>query len=262
MKKIFFMATTTAMLILSSCKKDNLDIPNPTPEPNPVPIPSEKVLKKMTKTKNSITTVYTLAYNSSKKLVSVIADNNIEKIVFTYDASGNLAQVEQSDEEFHNIYNYVYADNVPKSARFKSWMTRPGKPQELIEDDLLTYTVENNQVKNIHLVMQLAQNAETDFAMHYSNGNLIKVTAGLPLQYTAEFSFGNKKPVMPVVSKWVLDHAGFSLQYSAKNEVLSAKFDFPNNNFDRSITTQYTYDPNGYVLTSTDGTATIRFDYE
>jgi hypothetical protein len=262
MKRFFFLATTTAMLILSSCKKDKIDGPNTNPDPGSKPSPSEKLLKKMSKIKNGVTTVYLLTYNGSKKLVSIIADNNIEKTLFSYDAGGNLAQVEQSDEEFHNIYNYVYSDNVPKSARFKSWMTRPGKPQELIEDDLLTYTVENNQVKNIHLVMQLAQNAETDFTMLYNNGNLIKVTAGLPFPYTAEFSYGNKKPVMPMVSKWVLDQAGFSLQYSAKNEVLSAKFDFPNNNFDRSINTQYTYDPNGYVLTSTDGTATIGFEYE
>ncbi|HTE24989.1 hypothetical protein [Flavitalea sp.] len=262
MKKFFFLATTAAMLILSSCKKDNVDGPNPNPDTDPKPSPSEKVLKKMTKIKNGATTVYTLAYNGSKRLVSIIADNNIEKTLFSYDAAGNLAQAEQSDEEFHNIYNYVFVDNVPKSARFKSWMSRPGKPQELIEDDLLTYTVENNQVKNIHLVMQLAENAETDFGMHYSNGNLTKVTADAPFQYTAEFSFGNKKPVLPAVSKWVLDHAGFSLQYSAGNEVLSAKFDFPNNNFDRSITSQYTYDANGYVLTSTDGIATIQFEYE
>lgn len=262
MKKFFFLATTAAMLILSSCKKDNVDGPNPSPDPDPKPSPSEKVLKKMTKTKNGAITVYTLTYNGSKRLVSIIADNNIEKTLFNYDAAGNLAKVEQSDEEFHNIYSYVYANNVPKSATFKSWMNRPGKPQELIEDDLLTYTVENNQVKNIHLVMQLAENAETDFQMHYSNGNLTKVTSNAPFLYTAEFSFGNKKPVLPAVSKWVLDHAGFSLQYSAKNEVLSAKFDFPSDNFDRSITTQYTYDANGYVLTSTDGTATIKFEYE
>jgi YD repeat-containing protein len=260
MKKFFFLATTAAMLIMSSCKKDNVDKPNPNPDPDPVP--SAKVLKKMTKTEDGGTTVYTLTYNGSKKLVSIIADNNIEKTLFSYDAAGNLVKVEQSDAEFHNIYSYTYANNVPKSATFKSWMSRPGEPQELIEDDLLTYTVENNQVKNIHLVMQLAENAEVDFEMHYTNGNLTKVTADAPFQYTAEFTFGNKKAVLPSVSKWVLDHAGFSLQYSAKNEVLSASFDFPNDNFDRTITTQYTYDANGYVLTSTDGEATIRFEYE
>ena len=262
MRKFFFLATTAAVLLLSSCKKDNVDISSPNPGPDPKPSPSEKVLKKMTKTENGVTTIYSLTYNGSKKLVSIIANNNIEKTLFSYDAAGNLVQVEQNDEEFHNIYSYVYANNIPKSASFKSWMTRPGQSEELIEDDLLTYTVANNQVKKIHLVMQLAENAETDFEMYYNNGNLTKVTAGAPFQYTAEFSFGNKKPVLPPVSNWVLDHAGFSLQYSARNEVLSAKFDFPINSFDRSITTQYTYDANGYVLTSTDGTASIKFEYE
>ena len=267
MRKLFFLLTTTAMMILSSCQKDNIDGPNPNPNPNPGPgpttPPSEKVLKKMIKTKDGASTIYTLTYDGSKKLVSIIADNNIEKTLFSYDAAGNLVKVEQSDEEFHNIYSYAYVNNVPKSATFKSWMNRPGKPQELIEDDLLTYTVENNQVKNINLVMQLAENATTDFAMHYnSSGNLIKVTADAPFAYTADFTFGNKKPVFPVISKWVLDHAGFSLQYAAKNEVLSAKFDFPSNNFDRTVSTQYTYDANGYVLTSTDGEATIKFEYQ
>jgi YD repeat-containing protein len=262
MKKFFLLATTAAMLILSSCKKDNVDKPNPNPEPDPDPNPSAKVLKKMTKTEDGATTVYTLTYNNNKKLESIIANNNLEKTLFTYDAAGNLAQVEQSDEEFHNIYTYAYENGFPKSATFKSWMRRTGEPDELIEDDLLTYTVENNQVKKINLVMQLAENAEVEFDMHYTNGNLTKVTADAPFNYTAEFTFGTKKPVLPAVSKWVLDHAGFSLQYAAKNEVLSASFDFPNDNFDRTITTQYTYDANGYVLTSTDGTATMKFDYE
>jgi hypothetical protein len=80
--------------------------------------------------------------------------------------------------------------------------------------------------------------------------------------YTATFTFGNKKPVFPVVSNYILDHAGFSLQFAAKNEVLSANYDFPGTEMDETITTQYTYDSKGYVLTSTDGTAQLKFEYE
>jgi len=47
MKKFFLLATTTAMLLLSSCKKDKVDGPNPNPEPDPKPSPSEKILKKI-----------------------------------------------------------------------------------------------------------------------------------------------------------------------------------------------------------------------
>ena len=262
MKKIFFLAATAVVLVMSSCKKDNVDRQNPDPDPDPTPTPSARILKKMTQMDNGETTVYTLTYDGKKRLISIIADNDIEKTLFTYDAAGNLVQVEQSEAEFHNIYSYNYANNIPQSGTFKSWMRNDNGPEELIEDDLLSYTVENNQVKNIHLVMTLADNAEVDFAMQYTSGNLTKVTAEAPFQYTAEFTFGNKKPVLPAVSKWVLDHAGFSLQYAAKNELLSASYDFLNDDYDRSITTQYTYDANGYVLTSTDGTATIQFEYE
>jgi hypothetical protein len=60
----------------------------------------------------------------------------------------------------------------------------------------------------------------------------------------------------------VLDQAGFSLQFASNNEMLSASYDFPGTGADLSINTQYTYDSNGYVLTSNDGSEQMVFEYE
>jgi hypothetical protein len=96
----------------------------------------------------------------------------------------------------------------------------------------------------------------------YSNGNLTKVVSNGQVGYTADFSFGTHRSAFPKVSKFVLDQAGFSLQFAGNNDMLSASYDFPGTNFDYSINTQYTYDSDGYVLTSNDGDEQMVFEYE
>ena len=262
MKKIFLLAGFFAALSLSSCKKDKDDNSNPGNPANPGNGGTTKILKKMTKVEDGKTLVYTLTYDGNKRVTAFKTTDNDESTFFTYDVNGNLTKVEETEAEFKNIYSYTYnAAGEPVNARFKSWKKHGAGPDELIEDDILTYTVAGGQVTKIHLEMTMVEEEE-NFNLTYTNGNLTKVQSTGAFPYSASFTFGAKKPVYPVISKYVLDQAGFSLQFAAKNEVLSAAFDFPGTGFDKTITNRYTYDANGYVLTSTDGEASITFEYE
>ena len=253
MKQQFLLAAgVAAVLAFSSCKKD---------EPVPNNPGTTKQLKKVTKTEGSTVTVYNLSYDVANRLTGYKSADNSETILFTYDASGNLTGVEQKDHEFKNVYAYTYVNNIPVSGAFKSWQLTAGEPDDLIEDDLLTYTVTNNQVSKIKLKM-LQADEEINLLMTYNDGNLTKVTSEGTGIYTANFTFGNKKAVYPKVTNYVLDQAGFSLQFAAKNELLSAAYDFPGTEADLTITTTYTYDSNGYVLTSNEGTEQLTFEYQ
>ena len=248
------MAAGVAALTFTACKKDD------SVQNNPGNGGASKILKKITKTENGQTTIYNLTYDANKRLTSYTSTDNTEKMSFTYDAAGNVSQVEESDNEFKNIYAYTYNGDVPVSATFKSWQKTGGEPDALIEDDILTYTVANGQVTTIKL--KTADDEETDFLLSYTNGNLTKVEmSGISL-FSASFVYGNKKSPYPKLSKYVLDQAGFSLQFFAKNELLTASYDFPGTEADMNITAQYTYDAAGYPLTSNDGETQLKFEYE
>ena len=253
MKRISLLLLSLTVLILSSCSKDD-DAPGGSAG-------NAKLLKKMIRTEDGEQTIYLFSYDSKKRVTNVTSTNGNESTKFTYDASDNLVKVEELEDDFLNIYEYTYANGKPVSGTFRSWQHHAGEPDELIEDDILTYTVENGVVSKIHLEMTQSE-LEADFALTYTNGNLTRVATVGDNFYSATFTFGNKKPVFPVISPFILDHAGFSLQFAAKNELLSAHYDFEGTEMDRTLNNQYTYDAKGYVLTSNDGSAQLKFEYE
>ena len=63
------------------------------------------------------------------------------------------------------------------------------------------------------------------------------------------------------MSKFVLD-LSFSLAFAAKNELITTVIDFPGTQFDQTVTNQYTYDTNGYPLTSNNGQTLLTFEYQ
>jgi len=241
-----------AALVFMSCKKDDsveIDTGNG----------ATRLLKKITKTQNGETTVYNFTYDANKRLTSYKSTDDREQLIFTYDGA-NIIKVEETEDNFKNIYTYAYNNNVPVSGTFKSWQKHAGEPDELIEDDILTYTLENDQVTNIHLNMT-QYGVEADFKLSYTNGNLSKVESTSGYAFSAAFTYGNKKAPFPKLSKYVLDHAGFSIQFFAKNELLSAAYDFPGTELDKTLVTQYTYDAAGFPLTSNDGETLLKFEY-
>lgn len=252
--RFLFSLAVASIIALSSCEKDD---PATTASGNP---PAAKRLKKVTSTEAGVTTVYNLTYDNNK-LVSYKTADNSKYVNFSYDAQGNLSGIEDQEEDFKNIYAYTYLNNIPTSGTLKSWQLVSGQPAQLIEDDSLTYTVVNNQVTAIRLDM-LQTGDVANLQLTYTNANLTKVVSDGPTGYTADFSFGTHRSAFPKVSKFVLDQAGFSLQFACNNDMLSASYDFPGTNFDRSINNQYTYDSDGYVLTSNDGTEQMVFEYE
>ena len=125
----------------------------------------------------------------------------------------------------------------------------------------LRLRVEDGKVTKINMDMNV-QRQEVNFILTYnSSGNLAKIQTVEDIGYTAEFTYGTKKPVYPKVFKYVMDYAGYSVHFFAKNDILSEKYDFPGTDNDHTETTQYTYDANGYVLTSDDGTTHTVFEY-
>jgi YD repeat-containing protein len=254
MRKLLMLTGALAVLGLSACKKENS-------QQTPGGGGSAKRLKKITKTENNETTVYNFIYDGNQRLTAIRSTDNKEETLFTYDAAGNLTGVQETETGFKNKYTYTYQNGIPVSGTFKSWELTAGEPDGLVEDDLLTYTVTGGQVSKIHLDMTLA-GEEMDFNLGYTNGNLTQAASVGADVYKAVFTYGNKKPLFPTLSKYVLDQAGFSLQFFAKNELLSASYDFPGTFLDKTVVNQYTYDAAGYALSSNDGETQMQFVYE
>lgn len=245
-----------ALIAFNSCKKDHSTTTTPGG-----PTTHSKQLKKVTVTESGTTTVYNLSYDAANRLLSYKNPDNSQYVLFSYDAQGNLTGIEQKDDEFKNIYSYTYQDNIPATGLFKSWQLAAGQPDELIEDDHLTYTVSNNKVTGIRLDM-LQTGSTVDLQLTYTANNLTRVVSTGQIEYTADFSFGTHRSAFPKVSDYVLDQAGFSLQFACNNEMLSQSFDFPGTSYDSFTTTQYTFDADGYALTSNDGTTQMVFEYQ
>jgi YD repeat-containing protein len=254
MKILVLLTGMLAVLGFSACKKENS-------QQTPGGGSSAKRLKKITKTENNETIVYNFIYDGNQRLTAIRSTDNKEVTLFTYDDAGNLTGVQETEADFKNKYSFTYQNGIPVSGTFKSWELTAGEPDGLVEDDVLTYTLSGGQVSKIHLDMTL-EGEEMDFNLSYTNGNLTKAESVGAEVYKAVFTYGNKKPLFPTLSKYVLDQAGFTLQFFAKNELLSASYDFPGTFLDKTVVNQYTYDAGGYALTSNDGETQMQFVYE
>lgn len=257
MKKIFLLACALAMLVASSCKKDKDASGNNENNNGGAPA---KLLKKLTKTENGSTTVYNLNYEGNR-FTSFSSTDNLETTAFTLDGSGNIVKIEVRDHNDYSTYTYTYSNGIPVSGTVKVVHKTAGEPDDITQDDALAYTVVNNQVTKIKQTMKLYNTEQVYDLTYSSNGNLNKVTAAGEEAFSVVFTYGTKKPGYPTVSKWVLD-LGYTLPFYAKNEVLTAFYDFPGTQFDTTITTQYTYDGNGYPLTSNDGETQLKYEYQ
>jgi hypothetical protein len=255
MKKLLMMAGVMAALVFSSCKKDkDSGAGNGSGG-------STKLLKKVTETANGTTTVYNLNFDGNKHLTFLGSIDNLETTNFTYDGEGNVIKVEVKEHNYYSTYTYTYNNGIPVSGSLKTVMKTAGEPDDIMEDDVLTYTVVNNQVTKIHQQMNLAD-VELDVNLTYHpSGNLAKAEISGDEVYSIDYTYGTKKTAFPTMSKFVLD-LGLSLAFAGKNELITTVMDFPGTQFDQTVTNQYTYDANGYPLTSNDGQTQLTFEYQ
>ncbi|MDF2190982.1 hypothetical protein [Paraflavitalea sp. CAU 1676] len=262
MKKLFVVAGMLATLVFTSCKKDKDNDDNTGGGGNN---PSTKLIKKLTETENGTTTVYNFTYDGNKRLTNYGSADGKEQTKFTYDAAGNLTKLEIIDEESKIEYTYAYSNNVPVSGTMKTWELHGAQPDELITDNSVTYTVANGQVTKMKRVIK---EDDEEYVMNlnltYTNGNVTKIQTetGSILEYSAVFTFGDKKSPFPQLSKYILDEAGFSVMFSSKNELKTATYDWPGQVGDFGFSNTYTYDGSGYPLTSTDGTTQVKYEYQ
>ncbi|WP_276479554.1 hypothetical protein [Paraflavitalea pollutisoli] len=265
MKKVFLLTSLLATLVFTSCKKDK-DNGNDNPGGGGGNPGTTKLLKKTTETENGVTTVFNFNYDNNKRLTSYASADGKDKTAFTYDAAGNLTKIEITDEDSKTVFTYTYANNIPVSGTMKSWEMNGTTVGDLDMDSELTFTVVNGQVTKIVRLIKgedAEENLTLNLALTYTNGNLTKVetTAGSDYAYNATFTFGDKKSPFPQLTKYVLDEAGFSLMISSKNDLKTAAYVTPGMG-QYGFTNTYTYDASGYPLTSTDGQATVKYEYQ
>jgi hypothetical protein len=251
-----------AVVSLASCKKDKGDPNGPDPNgpgPDPDPVPTAKVLKKYTETEGGQSTVYNLTY-SNKLLAAISSADQSDVTNFSYDGNGNVTKMENNSPESHTIYAFEYENGQPVRGSLKHYNLSNGA-EELVEDDVIHFTVENNQVTKINMDMNVVQR-EVNFELSYENGNLKKIQGLDGLEYSAEFSYGTKKSPYPKVFKFMMDYVGVTVPFFAKNDLKTQHYDFPGTDNDFTTTMENTYDANGYVISATDGTSTYTYEYQ
>src|SRR5215217_27751 len=177
MRKHLFMFTLIAVSVVS-CKKakidNNNDNDNGGPGPDPIPVPTAKLLKKQTQVSNGETTVYNFIYNDNKQLTAIKTADNNDITNFTYDGDGNVTKVESTDPESHYIFQFEYENGIPERGTYKNYDISNGT-EELTEDDVIHYTVEDNKVTKINIDMNV-QRQEVNFVLTYDNkDNVTKI---------------------------------------------------------------------------------------
>jgi YD repeat-containing protein len=257
MKKHLVLVLFTALVAIVGCKKDD-DKPGNNGGGN------AKLVKRIIETENGETTTYDVTYDGNKRITSYKKSDNSESTNFTYDGAGNVTKIENKEVDAKNVFEFTYNNGTPVSGVFKSWEMNGTQQGDLLVTYSLDYTVSNGLVTKMKMTMEDPDEEdpiEITYELAYNNGNLASIKTLGSNAFTASFTYGNKKPVFPSTFKYVLDQAGLSLQFFAKNDLLSMSYDYPGTDMDITITNQYTYDANGYVLTSTDGDTQTRFEY-
>lgn len=261
MKKHFLVALV-ALSSLVACKKES-GTEGPGNPSNPS---TAKTLKRIVETTAGQTTTYNLNYNTSKKLTSVSSSDNSEVTSFTYANDGNVTKIENKEGNERNVFEITYNNGIPVSGTYKTF-EKNGANETLVDQYSLQYTVENALVTKIKMIIPAdpandEEGYELDYDLTYAGGNLTKVETGGLFGFTATFTYGNKKPMFPALFKYVLDPAGFSLEFFAKNDLLTKSYDYSGIGLDETITNVYTYDANGYILTANDGETQTTFEYQ
>ncbi|WP_423149560.1 hypothetical protein [Rubrolithibacter danxiaensis] len=257
MKKQLFILFVAGLTSIVACKKDDNSGPD---------APSAKKLTKITKTEDGENTVYSLTYDSNNRLTSYKDQNNTEATTFTYDANGNIQKLENKEGDDKTVFEVTYNNNVPVSGSFKTYEGNTIKATLSLE-----YTVSGGLVTKIKQKMDAVALGESTITYQGGNVSKVETTTTIPnvpaSKTTLTYTYGTKKsPFQNTGFKYILDPMGLSVQFFAKNDITSEKYDFPGTELDFQSNTQYTYDSAGYPLTATEGTGadavTYKFEYQ
>lgn len=258
MKKHLVLVLFTALVAIVGCKKDD-DKPGNNGGGN------AKLVKRFIETEDGETSTFNLTYDGNKRLTSLKKSDDSERTNITYDGAGNVTKIENREVDSKSELVFTYNNGVPVSGVFKNWEMNGEQQGELAITYTMDYLVANGLVTEVKVTMEDPEGEEDPieitYELTYSNGNLTKVkTKGSNASITT-FTYGNKKPVFPPSFKYVLDPGGLSAQFFAKNDLSSMSVDHPGTDSDLNINYQYTYDSDGYILTSTNGDSQTRFEY-
>ncbi|HKG07198.1 MAG TPA: hypothetical protein VKB19_12100 [Pedobacter sp.] len=244
MKKQIAMMIALFVVVAAGCKKDK-DKDNPIDGGNG----KVKYISKVTSTDDDEQTIYVATYDSQNRLVSYGTGDNSEKTTFTYGANDNLVKYEfESDSEDgfdKETYEITYnASNVPTTGKHTLYNSLA-----VVHEEDLTYTVANGTVTQ--LVAKDQDDEVSTYKMTYQNGNVTKVDVEVPgVKFTLSATYGSKKsPFLGMNLKYLIVPTNL-FAYYAKNELTSATSTVGAQVAIRQVTT-YTYDGDGYPLTST-----------
>jgi YD repeat-containing protein len=238
MKKQIAVMIALFAVVAAGCKKDK-DNPLEGGENG-----KTKYISKITTTEDDVQTVYVANYDAQNRLVSYNAQNNSEKTTFTYGANGNLVKYEFESDENKDVFEVTYnGANVPVTGKHTTYSNLA-----VVAEEALTYTVANDVITEMQ-----AKNPDNEIAtykMTYQNNNLSKVEVTVPDgKFTISATYGNKKsPFLGLNLKYLIAPVNL-FAYFAKNELTGVATAFNNQTIVRDVTT-YTYDNDGYPLTS------------
>jgi YD repeat-containing protein len=246
-KKVFVLLPI--MLVLLACKKNAHDQQKGSST-------NTKRLIKITEVRGGQTMVYNFNYNAKGRLASINSDDRTENITFSYDNDGNVISVSESNFQFLSMFYYNYRNGKPVTATFKSWRV---SDDAILADDFYSYTVSNQRVTKIHVEM-VQPFMSLDLSVTYNtDGNVTRIEA--PGVLTVSYSYGSKKPIYPNIYKYITDWS-FAPRFFAQNEINVENYNGPVASNNRVTAMQYTYGPEGYVVSSTDGTTQYTYDYQ
>lgn len=260
--KRHFLVALAALVTLAACKKENGNDDTNTPSNSG----ATKTLKKIIETTDGQTTTYNVSYDASKRVSAVSSADNSEVISFTYANDGNVTKIENKDGDERNVFEITYNNGIPVSGTYQTF-EKDGANETITDQYSLQYTVANALVTKIKMIVPADPENDEDgyelnYNLSYTGENLTKIeTEGL-WAYAATFTYGTKKPAFPAMFKYALDPAGFSLEFFAKNDLLTKHYDYPGTELDETVTNVYTYDANGYVLTANNGETQTTFEYQ
>ncbi len=249
-KQLLSLFIATATLIVGCQTTEN---------ENPIPTPNAKKLLKITESYADQSIVSNLGYDANGRFISMKDPN--KETTYSYDANGNIIKIQNKySPNYSSVFEITYKNGIPETAVLKMY-----SGTTIDASFAYTYKVENGLVTEINLKDD--ENHSTKFSITYQNGNVAKIESISDLRpgdkISTIFTYGTKKNMYSAGSfKFILDDES-SVSFFAKNEITQVKNVYIGSDAGTYETNNtYTYDTEGYPLTSISTPSSHTFKYE